>query len=81
MELKNLKELVIYYPWHISAFARREEERQEQSMRKTINTFQVVVKDGVIQQIGRSYITQPAAVSTTKQKSKKNFHLRQKKGA
>lgn len=28
-------------------------------MNKTINTFNVVVKDGVIQQIGRSYILQP----------------------
>ena len=55
-----------------------EQERRVQSMHKTINTFQVVVKDGVIQQIGRSYIAQPAAAGTTKQKSKKNFHLRQK---
>ena len=50
-------------------------------MNKSMISFAVVVKDGVIQQIGRSYITQPAAVGTTKQKSKKNFHLRQKKGA
>lgn len=29
-------------------------------MHKTTNYFEVVVKDGVIQQIGRSYIEQPA---------------------
>ena len=55
-----------------------EQERQVCSMNKSIISFAVVVKDGVIQQIGRSYIAQPAAAGTTKQKSKKNFHLRQK---
>lgn len=35
-------------------------------MNKTINVFNVVVKDGVVQQIGRSYILQPQARETDK---------------
>lgn len=31
-------------------------------MNKSIINFAVIVKDGVVQQIGKSYITQPAAV-------------------